>query len=70
MTNPRHYLFLTIFCLLIAMAVCFLLLVSLKTVFMANWGFNILILAALCVGIGINIFQIQWLEPEIKLTRQ
>lgn len=48
------------------MAVCLLLLASLKTAFMANWGFNLLILAALCVGIGINIFQIQRLEPEIK----
>jgi hypothetical protein len=33
---------------------------------MANWGFNLLIIAALCVGIGINVFQIQRLEPEIK----
>ncbi len=33
---------------------------------MANWGFNLLIIAALCVGVGINIFQIQRLEPEIK----
>ena len=33
---------------------------------MANWGFNLLIFAALIVGIGINIFQILRLEPEIK----
>ncbi len=66
MTNPRHYLFLTILYLLIVMGVCLLLSASLKTAFMANWGFNLLILAALCVGIGINIFQIQRLEPEIK----
>ena len=33
---------------------------------MANWGFNLLIFAALIVGIGINIFQIFDLEPEIK----
>jgi len=66
MTNPRHYLFLTGLYLLIVTAVCVLLSVSLKTAFMANWGFNLLILAALCVGIGINIFQIQRLEPEIK----
>ena len=66
MTNPRHYLFLTILYLLIVMAVCLFLSASLKTAFMANWGFNLLILAALCVGIGINIFQIQRLEPEIK----
>ncbi len=66
MTNPRHYLFLTILYLSIVMGVCLLLSASLKTAFMANWGFNLLILAALCVGIGINIFQIQRLEPEIK----
>lgn len=66
MTNPRHYLFLTFFYLLIVMGICLLLSASLKTAFMANWGFNLIILAALCVGIGINIFQIQRLEPEIK----
>jgi hypothetical protein len=66
MTNPRHYLLLTGLYLLIVMAVCLILSASLKTAFMANWGFNLLILAALCVGIGINVFQIQRLEPEIK----
>ncbi len=66
MTNPRHYLFLTILYLMVVAGVCALLSASLKTAFMANWGFNLLILAALCVGIGINIFQILRLEPEIK----
>jgi len=66
MTNPRHYLFLTILYLFVVMGVCLLLLAPLKTAFIANWGFNLLILAALCVGIGINLFQIQRLEPEIK----
>ena len=65
MTNPRHYLSLTILYLFIVIGVCLLLSSSLKTAFMANWGFNLLIIAALCVGIGINIFQIQRLEPEI-----
>ena len=66
MTNPRHYLFLTILYLLVVAGICVLLLEPLKAAFMANWGFNLLIFAALCVGIGINIFQIQRLEPEIK----
>jgi len=66
MTNPRHYFFLTILYLLIVAGVCAFLSASLKAAFMANWGFNLLILAALCVGIGINIFQILRLEPEIK----
>lgn len=66
MTNPRHYLFLTLLYLLVVAGVCVLLAAPLKAAFMANWGFNLLILAALCVGIGINIFQIMRLEPEIK----
>lgn len=66
MTNPRRYLFLTILYLIIVAGVCLLLLPSLKIAFMANWGFNLLILAALIIGIGINIFQILRLEPEIK----
>ena len=66
MTNPRRYLFLTILYLLIVAGVCGLLFRPLKMAFMANWGFNLLILAALVVGIGINIFQIFRLEPEIK----
>lgn len=66
MTNPRHYFFWIILYLLVVTGVCLLLLAPLKAAFMANWGFNLLILAALCVGIGINIFQIFRLEPEIK----
>ena len=66
MTNPRHYLFWTILYLLVVAGVCGLLFSPLKAAFMANWGFNLLIFAALIVGIGINIFQILNLEPEIK----
>ena len=66
MTNPRHYLYLTLLYLAVVVGVCFFLSASLKGAFMANWGFNLLILAALCVGIGINIFQILRLEPEIR----
>jgi hypothetical protein len=66
MTNPRRYLFLTILYLLVVTGVCALLATSLKSAFMANWGFNLLIMTALCIGIGINIFQILRLEPEIE----
>ncbi len=66
MTNPRQYLFWTILYLLVVAGVCGLLFSPIKTAFMANWGFNLLIFAALIVGIGINIFQILRLEPEIK----
>lgn len=66
MTNPRRYLFWTILYLLAVAGVCGLLFSPLKAAFMANWGFNLLIFAALIVGIGINIFQILNLEPEIK----
>ena len=70
MTNPRHYLFLTFIYLLVVAGVCLLLAVPLKAAFMANWGFNLLILAALCVGIAINVFQILRLEPEIKWIKK
>lgn len=70
MTNPRHYLFLTFVYLLVVAGVCLLLAVPLKAAFMANWGFNLLILAALCAGIAINVFQILRLEPEIKWIKK
>ena len=66
MTNPRHYLFLTILYLMVVAGICAFLFVPLKAAFMANWGFNLMIFMAFCVGIGINIFQILRLEPEIK----
>jgi hypothetical protein len=70
MTNPRHYLFLTFIYLLVVAGVCALLVTPLKAAFMANWGFNLLILAALCVGIAINVFQILRLEPEINWIKK
>lgn len=66
MTNPRHYLFLTIVYLMVVLGVCAFLFVPLKAAFMANWGFNLMIFLAFCVGIAINFFQILRLEPEIK----
>ncbi len=66
MTNPRQYLFWIIIYLGVVAGVCAFLFIPLKAAFMANWGFNLLILMALFVGIGINVFQILRLEPEIK----
>ena len=66
MTNTRHFLFLMFICLAVVGIICFFLYGSLKTAFMANWAFNILILCAFCVGIGINMYQVLRLEPEIK----
>ena len=69
MTNPRHYLYLTIIYLIVVAGVCGLLFQPLKAAFMANWGFNLLIFAALVAGIAINLFQIIRLEPEIKYIK-
>jgi hypothetical protein len=33
---------------------------------MANWGFNLMILCTLATGIGINMYQVLRLEPEIE----
>jgi hypothetical protein len=70
MTNPRHYLFLTFVYLLAVAGVCALLATPLKSAFMANWGFNLLIVGALFVGIAINVFQILRLEPEINWIKK
>lgn len=66
MTNPRHYLYFMCIYLAIVAVVCGLLYAPLKNAFMANWGFNLLILGALAVGIGINMVHVLRLEPEIN----
>lgn len=62
----RHYLMLMIIYLAIVAVVCAFLFVPLKTAFMNNWGFNLVILFAFFVGIGINMYQVLRLEPEIN----
>jgi len=52
--------------LAVVVVICALLYVPLKGAFMANWGFNLLIIGVLGVGIGINIHQVLRLEPEIR----
>lgn len=66
MSNPRHYLYLMLICLAVVGVVCAFLFAPLKTAFLANWGFNLLILGALGVGIAINMHQVLRLEPEIN----
>ena len=66
MRNPRHYLYLMFICLAVVGIICALLFSSLKSAYMANWGFNLMILCALATGIGINMYQVLRLEPEIE----
>lgn len=66
MSNPRHsLLWMGIYLALVA-GVCLLLLAPLQSAFMANWGFNSLIIGALLIGIIINIRHVVILEPEIR----
>lgn len=66
MRNPRHYLYLMFICLAVVGVICVLLFSSLKSAFMANWGFNLMIICTLATGIGINMYQVLRLEPEIE----
>jgi hypothetical protein len=69
MNNPRHHLFWMTLYLAIVAVVCLLMFTSLKTAFLANWGFNLLILSALITGIAINMRQVFALEPELRWIR-
>jgi hypothetical protein len=66
MTNPRHYIYLMGIFLAAVGVVCALLYAPLRSAFMANWGFNLLILVALGIGIAINMHQVLRLEPEVN----
>jgi len=52
--------------LAVVAVVCALLYDPLKSAFMANWGFNALILCMLGAGIVINLYQVIRLEPELN----
>ena len=65
MSNPRHSLYFMCLYLGVVGVVCALLYAPLQSAFMANWGFNLLILCALAVGIAVNMRQVIRLEPEI-----
>ena len=66
MSNPRQSLYFMCIYLAVVGGVCALLYAPLASAFMANWGFNLLILGALGVGIAINMRQVFRLEPEIS----
>jgi hypothetical protein len=66
MINPRHSLFWMGIYLAVVSVVCGLLFLPLKSAFMANWGFNTLILSLLLVGVGITLRQVLVLETEIN----
>jgi len=65
MNHPRHQLFWMTLYLAIVAVVCMLMFAPLKMAFMANWGFNLLIMAALVTGIAINMRQVFALKPEL-----
>lgn len=54
------------FFLLVVAGVCLLLYLPLKNAFLANWGFNTFILAALVIGIFLNFRRVVVLGPEIR----
>jgi hypothetical protein len=66
MNQPRHQLYWMSLYLGIVAVVCLLMLAPLKMAFMANWGFNLLIVTALVTGIAINVRQVFALEPELR----
>ncbi|WP_275099781.1 flagellar motor protein MotA [Sedimenticola hydrogenitrophicus] len=66
MSNPRHSLLWMGIYLAVVAGVCLLLFAPLQAAFMANWGFNSLIMGALLIGIIINARQVLILEPEIS----
>ncbi len=66
MSNPRHSLFWMGVYLVTVAVICTLLFVPLREAFMANWGFNGLIIGVLLVGIAINVRHVLVLQPEIE----
>ena len=69
MLSTRQSLFwMTIYLAMVA-AVCFLLFGPLHGAFMANWGFNAVILGVLGVGILIDFRQVLVLNTEIRWIR-
>jgi len=66
MYNPRQsLLWMTVYLAIVA-GVCTALYPSLESAFFANWGFNLLILGVLLLGIAINFQQVLALIPELK----
>jgi hypothetical protein len=66
MSNPRYYLLIMFFFVSLVALICFLLFKPLEQAFMSNWGFNLIIIGALVIGILLNIRRVLILEPEIN----
>lgn len=66
MSKPRYYLLIMSFFICLVALICALLFVPLKQAFMSNWGFNLIIIGALLIGILLNIRRVLILEPEIN----
>lgn len=69
MSNPNHSLFWMLVYLALVGLLVVLLFVPLQEAFLANWGFNSLILGVLVIGIIINIRHVIILHPEIAWIR-
>ncbi|MEA3464532.1 MAG: biopolymer transporter ExbB [Thermodesulfobacteriota bacterium] len=70
MTHPRQYLYLMFIYLIIVGAVLAFLYPTLKSAFMVNWGFNLVIVGAFVIGAGINMLQVLQLEPEVSWIKK
>jgi hypothetical protein len=66
MSKLRYYLLMMALYLTLVAGVCALLYVPLRHAFMANWGFNLLILGALTIGIMLNVRRVIVLGHEVK----
>lgn len=66
MSKPHYYLLMMFFYLSIVALVCAFLFKPLERAFMANWGFNLVILGALVIGILLNVRRVIVLQPEIN----
>lgn len=66
MSILRYYLLIMFFYLAVVGVVCALLYDPLQRAFMANWGFNLVILGALTIGILLNMRRVIVLGPEIS----
>ena len=66
MSKPRYYLIIMFLFVGIVSLVCALLYIPLKQAFMSNWGFNLIIVGVLVIGILLNVRRVLTLEPEIN----
>ena len=66
MSKLRYYILMMVSYLALVAGVCALLYVPLRQAFLANWGFNMVILGALTIGIFLNFRRVVVLRPEVK----